>query len=349
MPSKALPKASLPIFDFSAFRKGDAEEKQSAATQIVDAFKRYGFVYLVNHGISPEQNQALFDWSKKFFYLPEDVRMRPALRQPEIKPNATSYIARGYTPVGFEKLSQAYDDDGLKSLRAVPDGKDMFELGPDKGIAEIREPNRYPPEDALPGFKQFTSEFFWSANELAMEVFRCIAIGLGLDEEYFVNYHQDADNLFRLIRYPAVDRVALAAGKAARTTAHTDHGSITLLFQDDVGGLEVEDPAKPGTYIVAAPIEGSVIVNVGDFLMRWTNDVLKSNLHRVVAPSADRSLSDDGEMTRERYSTAFFIQADRNKVIQCAKELEGDEGAKYPPVTAAEYLLMRRAATFKTY
>jgi isopenicillin N synthase-like dioxygenase len=62
MPSKALPKASLPIFDFSAFRKGDAEEKHSAANQIVDAFKKYGFVYLVNHGISPEQNQALFDW-----------------------------------------------------------------------------------------------------------------------------------------------------------------------------------------------------------------------------------------------------------------------------------------------
>lgn len=81
-----------------------------------------------------------------------------------------------------------------------------------------------------------------------MDILRFIAAGLGLDEDYFVQYHEDADDLFRLIRYPAVEGEAIRTGKTARTTPHTDYGSITLLFQDNVGGLQVEDSAKPGTY-----------------------------------------------------------------------------------------------------
>jgi isopenicillin N synthase-like dioxygenase len=146
-------------------------------------------------------------------------------------------------------LSQnVFDDNGLKTLRAVPDAKDMFEMGPDRGAGQVREPNRYPSQDVLPGFEDFTKAFFWNAQDLGMEILRCIATGLGLEENYFVDYHQDADNLFRLIRYPPVERAAIRAGTTARTTPHTDFGSITILFQDDVGGLEVEDPATPGTY-----------------------------------------------------------------------------------------------------
>ncbi|VUC29300.1 unnamed protein product [Clonostachys rosea] len=347
MPS-AIPKANLPIHDFSYFSNSEGEEKLKAATEIVDAFKTYGFVYLVNHSISTEKTKTLFDWSKKFFYLPYDERTKPELLCPATDPKQSGFVARGYTPVGVEKLPQNLDDQGLKSLRAVPDSKDMFEMGPDKGVGQEREPNRYPPDAVIPGFRDFTTSFFWDAHELGMDILRCIAIGLGLDENYFVSYHEDADNLFRLIRYPAVERAAIKAGTTARTTAHTDFGSITILFQDDVGGLEVEDPAKPGTYIVATPVQGSVIVNVGDFLMRWSNDVLKSNLHRVVEPPADRVLSNDMEITKERFSIPFFVQADRKKVVQCVKELEGS-GAKYPPVSAEEYLNMRRKATFKKF
>lgn len=124
----------------------------------------------------------------------------------------------------------------------------MFEMGPEKGPGAEREPNRYPPEDVIPGFHDFTQEFFWEAHALGLDILRCIATGLGLPENYFASYHEDADNLFRLIRYPPVERAAMLAGTTARTTPHTDYGSITILFQDNVGGLEVEDPAKPGTY-----------------------------------------------------------------------------------------------------
>lgn len=184
------------------------------------------------------------DQSKRFFYLPESVRTSPAVLRPEQETPTN----RGYCPVGREKLSQVLNDDGLKKTRAVPDAKDLYEMGPDKGPGYAREPNRYPPRDALPGFEDFTKSFFSEAHELSMDILRCIAAGLGLDENYFAQYHEDADDLFRLIRYPAVEREAIRTGRTARTSPHTDYGSITLLFQDNVGGLQVEDPSNPGTY-----------------------------------------------------------------------------------------------------
>lgn len=197
-------------------------------------------------------NCSLFSYkSKNFFYLPEEVRAEPGLIRPE--PGDKYFVARGYSPIGREKLSQAVDNGELESLRAVPDVKDMFEMGPDRGVPEQREPNRYPPKNEIPGFEEFTKDFYWDAHNLSMNVLRSIAIGLGLDEDYFVSCHQDADNLFRLIRYPAIERSSLVEGSSARTSPHTDYGSITLLFQDDVGGLEVEDPKKPGTYRKLAP------------------------------------------------------------------------------------------------
>ncbi|KAF9891713.1 hypothetical protein FE257_003725 [Aspergillus nanangensis] len=337
---------ALPIYDFSKFLNGDTQERHQTAVKIVDAFKAFGFVYLTNHGISGDSIDSLFDWSKRFFYLPEEIRTSPSVIRPD--PEQNSYIARGYSPIGREKLSQATDHSQLETLRAVPDAKDMFEMGADKGVPQSREPNRYPAETALPGFEKWTRSFFWDAHGLSMDILRSIAVGLGLEENYFVDYHQDADNLFRLIRYPAVERDALVAGTTARTTPHTDYGSITVLFQDDVGGLEVEDPANPGSYLKATPVKDAVIVNVGDFLMRWTNDTLKSNLHRVVAPPADRELGGGMELTKERYSIPFFIQADRHKVIECAQGLEG-AGAKYPPISAGEYLARRTNANFKQF
>lgn len=188
--------------------------------------------------------------SKKFFSLPENVRTSLEVLRPEPVPgDPTTIINRGYAPVGAEKLSQILgDENGLRKIRAVQDVKDFFEMGPESGPGATREPNRYPPEAAIPGFKEYTQAFAAQAHALGMDILRCIAVGLGLEENYFVAYHEDADDLFRLLRYPAVQRTALVAGTKGRTSPHTDYGSITILFQDDVGGLEVEDPAKPGTY-----------------------------------------------------------------------------------------------------
>ncbi|KAF1810059.1 Clavaminate synthase-like protein [Eremomyces bilateralis CBS 781.70] len=352
MPSTSVLDSSLPVFDFSGFRAGTSEERMKTANRVTYAFKTYGFVYLVNHGLPKERIQALFDWSKKLFLLPQEVLMSPELRRPEPEsiPGNLQICARGYGPVGMEKLSNLdpNDENGLKAHRGIPDAKELFETGPYWGIGQEREPNRYPSKDVLPGFEEFVKEFFMEAQELTLDILRSIAIGLGLEENYFVHYHEDADNLFRFLRYPPIERATLSSGETARTSPHTDFGTITILFQDDVGGLQVENPENPGTYLVATPVEGSVIVNVGDFLMRWTNDSLKSNLHRVVEPPAERELGDGLELTKERFSMPYFVQADRSKVVECIESLKGD-GAKYPPISAGEYINLRTNAVFKSY
>ncbi|EXJ77073.1 hypothetical protein A1O3_10231 [Capronia epimyces CBS 606.96] len=350
MPSATLPVAHLPIIDFSLFTSGSPEQRLKTAREVVDAFKTAGFVYLVNHTVPDELVDECFQWSKKVFQLPQSELTREEVIRPQPGNGAKSYIARGYTPVGREKVSQdVYADDTLKSLRQVEDVKELYDIGADKGAPAVREPNRFPPRHLLPGFEDFMINFFWRCHEFGLDIFRAIAIGLGLDEDYFVNFHQDADHLFRLIHYPAVSRKALASGQKARIPAHSDFGSITILFQDQVGGLQVEDRKNPGSYLPASPIKGSAIVNIGDFLMRWSNDVLKSTLHRVIEPPADgeQEAEEGNEMTQERFSVPFFLQADRHKMIQCVPGLEGETGPKFPPITAMEYLAMRTDATFR--
>ena len=91
-------------------------------------------------------------------------------------------------------------------------------MGPDRGIPEQREPNKYPAEKAIPGFEDFTKAFYWDAYELSMNVLRSIAVGLGLEDEYFVDYHKDADNLFRLANALLSFRAALREHRLTRTT-----------------------------------------------------------------------------------------------------------------------------------
>ncbi|KAI1608891.1 hypothetical protein EDD36DRAFT_454205 [Exophiala viscosa] len=348
MPSATTPDANLPIFDFSRFQNSDQQERKEASKEIVQAFKTFGFIYIINYGISQEKIKDLFYWSAKFHELPDEVRNSPELLRPEPVPGATGYIARGFSPLGREKISQdTFDDQSLKALRQVQDAKEFFDMGPEAGVPAVREPNRWPSEDVLPGFKEYFQTFYTEGNELSLEIQRCLALGLDLDEEFFTNFHQDADNLLRLIHYPAVERKAIRMGEKARIPAHTDFGTLTMLFQDSVGGLEVADPKNPQEYISATPIEGAAIVNIGDFLKRWTNDILKSNFHRVVEPPAELELADGNELAKERYSIPYFVQADRNKTIGCITSLEKNAEPKYPPISAQEYLNMRTFATYK--
>ncbi|KIV83497.1 hypothetical protein PV11_05518 [Exophiala sideris] len=348
MPSATTQAANLPIFDFSRFRKGDRKERREESEKIVQAFKTYGFIYIINYGISQEKIKDLFYWSAKFHELPEDVKSRPELLRPEPVPGSAGYIARGYSPVGREKIVQdTYDDDSVKGLRQVQDAKELYDMGPETGVPAIREPNRWPSEDVLPGFKSFFETFYVEGNELSLEIQRCLALGLDLDEQFFTHFHEDADNLLRLIHYPAIERKAIRNGEKARIPPHTDYGTLTMLFQDNVGGLEVADPKSPDKYIPATPIEGAAIVNIGDFLQRWTNDILKSNFHHVVEPPAERGLPHGHELAKERYSIPYFVQADRNKTIECITSLEKNGEPKYPPITAQEYLNMRTLASYK--
>lgn len=120
------------------------------------------------------------------------------------------------------------------------------------------------------------TDFFDTCYNVELDLLRAIEVGMDLPEGFFREYHTKRDNQIRLLHYPPVESELLRDGKMERIAAHSDFGTMTLLFQDEVGGLEVEDMHVKGKFNPAPFIPGTVIVNIGDFLQRWSNDTLKS-------------------------------------------------------------------------
>jgi isopenicillin N synthase-like dioxygenase len=144
-------------------------------------------------------------------------------------------------------------------------------------------------------------DFFDQCKALHVEVMRAIAVGMSLPQSFFDSFVDDGDNTLRLLHYPAVrkDVFQINPGQA-RVGEHSDYGSITLLFQDEKGGLQVKSPN--GRFVDATPIENTCVVNAGDLLARWSNDTIKSTVHRVVEPP--RKEEDGGDTYPPRYSIA---------------------------------------------
>ncbi|KAF8188902.1 thymine dioxygenase [Mycena galopus ATCC 62051] len=324
----------ISVVDFGPFLDGSA--KQEVADKMVSAFKEIGFVYLINHGIPEQKSAQMFEWSKDFFAQPMEVK-----KLAPHPPSGTHH--RGYSSPGQEKVVQhVYDADAIAEQRVLaPDVKESFECGREGNPVE---PNIWLPDGLLSGFKESCLEFYWLCHEVELNILRALAMGLGISEEYFLQYHHALDNQLRLLHYPSVPLEALETEKLTRIGAHSDFGSITLLLQDDVGGLEVEDPHVAGSFCQAPPVPGALVVNAGDFMMRWSNDTIRSTVHRVRAPPQSKTI--DG-MTPERYSIPYFCCADFDTTVDCIPGTwNAERPKKYEPISAHEYIMKRMAPTY---
>ncbi|OBZ71618.1 hypothetical protein A0H81_08344 [Grifola frondosa] len=310
----------IPVLDFGRFLDGSS--KQEVADAMLSSFKDIGFVHLVNHGLSQEKIDEMFNWSKRFFAQPMELK--------QLAPHPPSgKHHRGYSAPGVEKVSQhVYDAaEVLKLRQEAPDMKESFECGHD--ASEVM-PNIWLPDDMLPGFKEACLDFFWACHEIELTILRALALGLKLPEDYLVKYHTAQDNQLRLLHYPSVSAEQLERDEISRINAHSDFGSITLLVQDDVGGLEVEDPRNPGQFKSAPPVAGAIVVNAGDFLMRWSNDMIRSTIHRVRAPPG--AASNNG-IIPDRYSIPYFCSADFPIVVECLPgTYSAERPRKYEPI-----------------
>jgi isopenicillin N synthase-like dioxygenase len=130
------------------------------------------------------------------------------------------------------------------------------------------------------------TQFYWTCFNAASDILRALSFGLGLDsEDHLLRLHSGHYNQLRLLHYPPVPARAIKEGAMARMPAHTDWSSMTMLFQDDCGGLEIEDPNVPGKFVPAEPLKGALVMNVGDLLMRWSNGKISLPLQRFWGPS----------------------------------------------------------------
>jgi len=186
--------------------------------------------------------------------------------------------------------------------------------------------------------------YFLSCKDLIHHVLRAMALSLSLPSETQLSEtHTQSLFQLRLLHYPPIPSSLLASGTHSRISAHSDFGTFTLLFQDSLGGLEVADPQSPDRFRAVPPIPGTVLVNVGDLMERWSNGRWKSTVHRVVAPP---EAQDDG-LCKARYSIPFFATADPDTVIEALPGCWDDENPKkFESVTAWGYVQMRMAALY---
>jgi isopenicillin N synthase-like dioxygenase len=155
--------------------------------------------------------------------------------------------------------------------------------------ARSTQRNQWIPEEYLPDFRAFMTRFYWECFRVGGEVLQALAIGLDLDENHLLQKHSGNNNQLRLLHYPPITAEALESHRAARCPAHSDWTSITLLFQDDCGGLEVEDVNRPGSFVPATPMKNSIVMNVGDLLQRWSNGWWTMPSSGVISSNGRRS------------------------------------------------------------
>ncbi|KAJ3391800.1 hypothetical protein HDU84_005362 [Entophlyctis sp. JEL0112] len=233
----------------------------------------------------------------------------------------------------LDKEGRAED---IKELNRVsPDLKEAFDIGNPSPSKQYK--NKFPsPEVGLQ-----CESFFETMSQMNVSVMSAVALGLGLDPDYFVKFINNHDNTLRLLHYPRVPADEFT-DLSRRCGAHCDYGALTFLFQDAVGGLEVRDRVT-GKFVRATPVPGTILVNVGDLLQRWTNDYLVSTEHRVVKPDI---VDGDGQFP-SRYSIAFFCDPNFDAEISTIEKFVTAENPhKYPSVNAGSYLVSRLSSTY---
>lgn len=192
----------------------------------------------------------------------------------------------------------------------------------------------------MASWREDMMDFWGQCKALHIEVMRAIAVGMELGDGYFDRFVDVGDNTLRLLHYPAVksDVFKINPGQV-RAGEHSDYGSITLLFQDSRGGLQVRSPN--GQFVDATPIEGTVVVNAGDLLARWSNDTIKSTIHRVVEPPSV------AETHPPRYSIAYFCNPNFKDTIEALPgTFKTATDRKFGAITSGEYLVQRLSATY---
>ncbi len=301
----------FPILDWARFEGGS--DRGGFVRDLGAACRNTGFFFLANHGISRDLIDRTFSMSDAFFGLPED-RKAPL----DIRRFGTN---RGWVREGSEHLDDTTDQLDRKEafnigLELAHDDPRIVSGQPFRGL------NEWPD---LPGFKVTLLAYYDAVHRLGVQLHRPIALDLGLDEAYFAPRLDAPLATLRLLRYPASNETDSQMGAGA----HSDYGSITLLLTDGEPGLQVRP--RDGDWINVPQVPDAFIVNIGDCLMRWTNDIYVSTPHRVLAPQ------------RVRRSIAFFLDPNPDAVISA---LPGTGPAKYPPVTGADYLRQRLDAPY---
>jgi isopenicillin N synthase-like dioxygenase len=286
----------VPVIDVLPLVNQTADRVRAGA-EIGAACRQSGFFYVVGHGVDESLCQELETLSRRFFALSEPEKM-------EIAMSRGGRAWRGYFPVGRELTSGKPDlKEGLYFGAELSADHPAVRRG-----TPLHGQNLFP---AIPGFRESVLRYLDALSELGHALMSGISLGLGLDEHYFHQryYRGDPLILFRVFNYPHAD-VAKSREPTWGVGEHTDYGLLTILRQDDTGGLQVKSRSH---WIDAPPIPGSFLCNIGDMLERLTRGIYRSTPHRVLNTSA-----------RDRLSFPFFFDPAFDARMQPVEGLAND-------------------------
>ena len=309
-----MPNKNIPSLDLNDFLSVDYSKKEKFVKDIGEAYEKIGFIALKGHFLSSKNIEEIYFLIKKFFDLPTNIKCKYEL---------DGFAGqRGYTSFGKEHAK------GKKH----GDLKEFWHFGQYLSNDEY-EKFSYPKNlfvKELPKFNKIGKLVYKSLEKTALNVLRAISLFLNLDEYHFDQYVNKGNSILRPIHYPPINTKPVGAERAA---AHGDINLITLLMGAHGRGLQVLN--NDGEWIDAIADKDEIIINVGDMLSRYTNNRLKSTIHRVINPPKEH-------WTKSRYSIPFFLHPVGSMSLNVLNScIDGDNPKKYSDITANDFLIQR--------
>ena len=309
-----MDKNKIATVDYLDYSEGDAACRNRFIQEFGDSFANMGFAIVRNHGVTKELRAKLFEVSKAFFDLPDDIKRKYE--------NELLHGQRGYISKNKESAKG----------KSVPDLKEFYHIGQvvrdNDPIGDEYPANIWPAEIA--DFKDVCLKVYQTFENTGRNLLRCTALYLGLEENYFDDKIHNGNSILRLLHYyPVQDKSQIPEG-AVRAAAHGDINLITLLMGGSADGLEAQ--SLDGQWIAVRPAEDEIVINIGDMLARLTNDRLRSTQHRVITPNEE-------SWTKPRFSTPFFLHPRSDMDLTCLESCVSDKNPKhYSNMTAGEFL-----------
>jgi isopenicillin N synthase-like dioxygenase len=312
---------AVPVIDIAPFLAGDPEGRKAVVRQLADAAEHIGFFAITGHGVPRPVMDALYQTAHAFFELPLEEKQRVA-------PPVPTY-ARGYKAIGFEALAAG------NAWTTPPDLKEYWHFGrehlPEDPYYTGPEGRKHFFKNLWParpdGFREASDAYYKAMEGLSQVLCRISALALDLPETYFDDKIDRHITAARINYYPRQDDPP-AEGQL-RAGAHTDYGMLTILSGESAPGLQVL--TRSGEWVDVATDKYRFVCNIGDLLMRWTNDRWVSNTHRVLNPPREMARASS------RMSIAFFHHPNHDAKIECIPGCAGDAPPKYEPVYSGDF------------
>ena len=305
---------TIPVLDLAPLLRNDPGAVEALGRELRYAFEEIGFYFIVNHGIPQAMIDATFQAARRFHDLPPEHKLALRMNKDNV----------GYLPFkgSTTKHSTLNKENRPNLVEAYFAKRDLPADHPDRASGRpFRGPNQWP--DGLPGFREDVLAYCDAMEQLALRLLPLYATALDLTPDYFAPSFREPTYTLRMSHYPPQDVVEENEFGLA---PHTDTSFMTMLAQNDIPGLAIRLPN--GRWIDAPSMPGSILVNGGDLLRRWTNDRFLATPHRVINRSGT-----------ERYAIPFFLDCDYDHPMACLPTCQSPENPpRYPTITYPEYM-----------